>query len=92
MPFFYSFQVENNNFGEKMLSLEDLPDEITLKILNLVNIKDLFRCLAVNKKLRTIANDQSLWITMHLEGKMPPELLTLTNSCKRVRTSFVIPS
>ena len=58
-----------------MLSLEDLPDEITLKILNFVNIKVLFRCLAVNKKLRTIANDQSLWITMHLEGKMPPELL-----------------
>ena len=58
-----------------MLSLEDLPDEITLKILNFLNIKDLFRCLAVNKRLRTIANDQSLWNTMHLQGKMPAELL-----------------
>ena len=58
-----------------MLSLEDLPDEITLKILNFVNIKDLFRCLAVSKKLRTIANDQSLWTTMHLEGVMPAELI-----------------
>ena len=69
-----------------MLSLEDLPDEITLKILNLVNIKDLFRCLAVNKKLRTIANDQSLWITMHLEGKMPPELLPqiLAKGCQHL--------
>ena len=69
-----------------MLSLEDLPDEITLKILNFVNIKDLFRCLAVNKKLRTIANDQSLWITMHLEGKMPPELLPqiLAKGCQHL--------
>ena len=67
-----------------MLSLEDLPDEITLKILNFVNIKDLFRCLAVNKKLRTIANDQSLWSTMQLKGKMPAELLpqVLAKGCQ----------
>ena len=58
-----------------MLSLEDLPDEIILKIFNLINIKDLFRCLAVNKKLRMIANDQSLWNTMHLTDRLPAELL-----------------
>ena len=66
---------EFSKYRKEWLSLEDLPDEITLKILNFVNIKDLFRCLAVNKKLRTIANDQSLWTTMHLEGVMPAELL-----------------
>ena len=69
-----------------MLRLEDLPDEITLKILNFVNIKDLFRCLAVNKKLRTIANDQSLWSTMHLEGVMPAQLLPqiLAKGCQHL--------
>ena len=75
-----------------MLSLEDLPDEITLKILNFVNIKDLFRCLAVNKKLRTIANDQSLWNTMHLQGKMPAELLPqiLAKGCQYLSLYHVV--
>ena len=69
-----------------MLSLEDLPDEIILQIFNLINIKDLFRCLAVNKKLRTIANDQSLWNTMHLTDKLPAELLPqiLAKGCQHL--------
>ena len=51
---------------ETEATFEDLPHEITLKIFELVNIKDLFRCMAVNKRLRAIANDQSLWNKMHL--------------------------
>ena len=50
------------------VTMEDLPYEIILKILELVNIKDLFRCMAVNKRLREIAHDQSLWNIMHLTG------------------------
>ena len=51
------------------VAMEDLPNEIILKILELVNIKDLFRCMAVNKKrFREIAHDQSLWNIMHLTG------------------------
>ena len=56
-------------------SLEDLPYEIILKILKYLNIKDLFRCMAVNKKLRVAANDKSLWEVMHLTGEFPAELL-----------------
>ena len=62
-------------YRKEWLSLEDLPDEIILKILNFVTIKGLFQCLRVNKKIRTIANDQSLWNTMHLTDEMPAELL-----------------
>ena len=47
-------------------TFEDLPEEIILKIFGLVNIKDLFQCMAVNKKIRAIANDQSLWNKVHL--------------------------
>ena len=54
---------------ETEAAFEDLPHEITLKIFELVNIKDLFRCMAVNKKLRVIANDQSLWNKIHLTGE-----------------------
>ena len=54
---------------ETEATFEDLPHEITLKILELVNIRDLFQCMAVNKTLRAIANDQSLWNKMHLTGE-----------------------
>ena len=48
--------------------LENLPEEIILKILCSVNIWDLFQCMAVNKKIREIANDQTLWNKMHIDG------------------------
>jgi len=56
--------------------MEDLPNEIILKILELVNIKDLFRCMAVNKRFREIAHDQSLWNIMHLTGEGIADVLT----------------
>ena len=57
------------------VTMEDLPNEIILKILELVNIKDLFRCMAVNKRLRAIAHDQSLWNIMHLTGEAIADVL-----------------
>ena len=59
----------------------DLPVEIILKILNFVNIRDIFQCMAVNKKIIEIANDQSLWNKMHVDGDyyengLPAELLS----------------
>ena len=70
-------------------TIEDLPVEIVLKILNSVNIRDLFQCMAVNKKIREIANDQSLWNKMHIDGDnfkadLPAELLSkiLAKGCQ----------
>ena len=62
-------------------TMEDLPVEIILKIFNFVNIRDLFQCMAVNKKMREIANDPSLWNKMHIDGvnfeaDFPAELLS----------------
>ena len=62
-------------------TIEDLPVEIILKIFGFVNIRDLFQCMAVNKKIREIANDQSLWNKMHIDGdhfeqNLPAELLS----------------
>ena len=70
-------------------TIEDLPVEIILKIFNSVNIRDLFQCMAVNKKIREIANDTSLWNKMHIDGDnfeadLPAELLSqiLAKGCQ----------
>ena len=70
-------------------TMEDLPVEIILKIFNFVNIRDLFQCMAVNKRIREIANDQSLWNKMHIDGvdfeaDLPAELLSkiLAKGCQ----------
>merc|ERR1712051_328200 len=70
-------------------TMEDLPVEIILKIFDFVNIRDLFQCMAVNKKMREIANDQSLWNKLHIDGvnfeaDLPAELLSqiLAKGCQ----------
>ena len=58
--------IKKQKMDLELKSLEDLPEEIILKILGLVNIRDLFRCSFVNKKVRRIADDKSLWEKMNL--------------------------
>ena len=62
----------------ELKSLEDLPSEIILKILGQVNIRDLFQCSRVNKKIREIAHDKSLWEKMNLcsDVDVPAELFS----------------
>jgi len=75
--------------GYETKTMEDLPVEIILKIFDFVNIRDLFQCMAVNKKIREIANDQSLWNKMHIDGvnfkaDLPAQLLSkiLAKGCQ----------
>ena len=52
--------------------LDDLPDEVTLKMLGFLNIKELLLCGQVSKRIRAIANDESLWLKLNLyERKVP---------------------
>ena len=44
-----------------MVSLQDLPDEIILKVINYLQIKDLIRCGDTSKRIRNISRDESLW-------------------------------
>ena len=37
-----------------VLTLQDMPDEIILKIINYLRIKDVGRCAKVSKRLKTI--------------------------------------
>ena len=44
-----------------MASIQDLPDEIILKVINYLEIEDLTRCGRVSKRIRKISHDESLW-------------------------------
>jgi hypothetical protein len=74
---------------------EDLPDEILLKILSLLDIKGVLQCGQVSKRLRAISNDQSLWLKLNIFRRNVPfsfiekaihngcEYLNLSCSCIR---------
>ena len=44
--------------------LEDLPDEIILKIFSLLDIKEILKCGHVSQRIRAISNDKSLWLQL----------------------------
>ena len=70
--------------GAESTTFQDLPDEIILKIFNYLSIKDLYHCATMNRKMRSISNDESLWYQMHLTGKFSAKLLkqTLDRGCR----------
>ena len=52
--------------------LDDLPDEVILKLFVFLSLKELLLCGQVSKRLRRIANDESLWIKLNLYEKKVP--------------------
>ena len=62
--------IKKQKMSVELKSLEDLPEEIILKILGQVNIRDLFQCSRVNKKIREIAHDKSLWEKLNLQSNV----------------------
>ena len=48
------------------LQLEDLPDEMILKVFSYVNIGDLMRCGKVSKRFGKIRDTESLWRNVDL--------------------------
>ena len=70
--------------------LDDLPDEVILNILGFLNIKELLLCGQVSKRLRAIANDESLWLKLNLyERKVPYDLIekAAENGCQYLSLS-----
>ena len=51
---------------------EDLPDEILLKILSLLDIKGVLQCGQSSKRLREISNDKLLWLKLNLNERKVP--------------------
>ena len=77
------------------LHFEDLPDEILLKILSLLDIKGVLQCGKVSKRLRAISNDQSLWLKLNLFGREVPYGFiekAVKNGCEYLNLCFSIVS
>jgi len=55
-----------------MSLIENLPQEILLKILEFLEPKDLVQCLQVSKPFRRIAKDESLWQKLEIQDEEIP--------------------
>ena len=53
-----------------MLTFQDLPDELVLKMLSFSETKDLIGCGQVSMRIRRISHDSTLWVTVNLEKKI----------------------
>ena len=70
-----------------MFNIQDLPDELVLKIFSYSETKDLIICGQVSKRIRKISHDGSLWMKTNLEKKIvKAELLEmiLGKGCKNL--------
>ena len=52
--------------------LDELPDEVILKIVGFLDLKELLLCGQVSKRLRAIANDETLWLKLNLWNRKVP--------------------
>ena len=67
------------------LQFEDLPDEMILKILRNLDMKDVLHCGLVSNRIRIISRDESLWEKINLYNKIVPVefvQLALNSGCK----------
>ena len=70
---------------------EDLPDEILLKIVSLLNIKGVLQWGKVSKRLRAISNDKCLWFKLNLSGREVPYGFiekAIQNGCEYLNLSY----
>ena len=73
-----------------MSSLLDLPDELILEVLSYTETADILKCGQVSNRIRTISNDNSLFLTVNLSDKyVETDLLAavLNKGCKSLNLS-----
>ena len=67
------------------VKLEDLPDEVILKVLGNLGMEDLFACAQLSRRFKCVSQDESLWIKINISlRKLPLSYLlrVLDNGCK----------
>lgn len=71
-------------------SFEDLPDEVILRVLSNLEVKDIILCGYVSKRIRSISQDESLWMKINLYSKkgIPIEFLNYVPNCKYFGFAF----
>ena len=79
---------------QKLLSyqLDDLPDEVILRILYFLDMKELLLFGQASKRHRAIANDESLWLKLnHLDKKVPYDFIekaAAENGCQYLSLAY----
>ena len=65
--------LDSHRHEDQGFYLDGLPAEVLLKIFTFLDIKDLYRCNKVSKRIRSIGLDESLWqkINLNLNLKIP---------------------
>lgn len=69
----------------------DLPDEVMLRILSYLDVKNLVHCSHLSKKFRAISQDESLWQKINLCHKVIPTdflEMVLNNGCKYLNLEY----
>ena len=75
----------DENFKEKSIRLEELPNELLMKIFSFLEITNLLKCSQTSKRIRVICYDDSLWQMINLsKKKVPTEFLqkVISYGCK----------
>jgi hypothetical protein len=89
--------METNNPTElpqmfSTLSLDDVPDEVILRVFSNLAIKDFIRCGQVSKRIRAISQDQSLWLRIDLNENKSVAAgfleYVINNGCKYLGLGF----
>ena len=88
----YNSNKEISTEKTQTFELGNLPDEVTLKILSYLSMKELINCGQVAKRIRAISHDETLWRKVNLHRKpwqlktVPTEFLEmiLNNGCKHL--------
>ena len=58
------------------VELDDMPDEIILKIFTFLDIREILKCGQVSRRIQGISNDESLWLQLNFfKGHVPYGLL-----------------
>ena len=77
-------------FDPKMSQFQNLPDEIILKVLTHLKVKDLLSCGQASKRIRAVSHDKSLYQKIDLAGKKVQTIFleTIINKgCKELSLS-----
>ena len=74
-------------------TFDHLPDEVQLKIVKFLEVKDIIRCAQVSKRTRRICRDGSIWKKVNLFRKVVPSefiVMILENGCKHISICKVL--
>ena len=77
----------SEKFRKSSTNLQDLPNEVLLKIFGYFDTKELIRCAQVSKRIRLICYDETFWRKINLYKKtisLPFLEQILENGCKYI--------